>query len=51
MCTVASALSVFAQLPRGMCIDWNELQYLACATSKLQQLLPGVRLPLDISAI
>ena len=29
---------------RGMCINWNALQYLACATVATR--LPGVRLPL-----
>ena len=34
---------------RSMCVNWNELQYLACATVQLQPVatrLPGVRLPL-----
>ena len=33
---------------RGMCVNWNELQYLACATVESQPVatrLPGVRLP------
>ena len=35
---------------RGMCVNWNELQYLACATVESQPVatrLPGVRLPLE----
>ena len=36
---------------RGMCINWNALQYIACATVELQPVttrLPRVRLPLEL---
>ena len=48
-----SAQSIWTLTDHGphMCVNWNELQYLACATTELQPVatrLPGVWLPLVI---
>ena len=44
---VSAVMSVVKGLSCGMCINWNKLQFLACAMVRVLQWLPGVWLPLE----